>query len=132
MATENAIQEAKAVIERHEVLVREEALDGIVANATDDVVLLVPDTPLVEGKAALREFYVGLLAMGKWDFGHDYGGAEVVGDMVVMHGVARGTLTPPDGEVSTFANNFLLTLRKQGDGRYRFWRVAFASSGSET
>ena len=121
MAGENPVQEAKAIVERHEVLVRQGDLDGIVANAVDDVVLLAPDTPLVEGKAAFREFYIGLLAMGKWDFGHDYAGAEVVGDMVVMHGVARGTLTPPDGEVSSFANNFLLTFRKQADGKYRFW-----------
>ncbi len=132
MAAENPIQEAKTVVERHEALVREENLDGIVANAADDVVVLAPDVPLVEGKAALREFYSGMLAMGKWDFGHDYAGAEVVGDMVVAHGVARGTLTLAGGEVSSFANNFLLTFRKQADGKYRFWRVAFASSGSDT
>jgi ketosteroid isomerase-like protein len=132
MAAENPIEEAKAVVERHEVLVREENLDGIVANAADDVVVLAPDVPLVEGKAAFREFYSGLLAMGKWDFGHDYAGAEVVGNMVVAHGLARGTLTPADGDVSSFANNFLLTFRKEADGKYRFWRVAFASSGADT
>ena len=125
----DAVQEAKALVAEHEALVRAADLDGIVANVAEDAVLLAPDTPLVEGKAAFREFYAGLLGMGASDFGHDYHGAEVVADTVVLYGVARGTLTPPEGDPEPFANNFLLMVKKQADGKYRFWRGGFAASG---
>ena len=123
------IEAAKAVVAAHEDLVRAGDLDGIVENAADDVVVLAPDTPLVEGKASFRELYVSLLGMGAWDFGHEYHGAEVVEDTVILHGVARGTLTPSGEDPSSFANNFLLIFKKLADGKYRLWRVAFAPSG---
>ena len=128
MQTTDPIHEAKAVIETHEELVRAGDLDGILANAAADVVLLAADTPLVEGRIALRDFYAALLQMGAWDFGHEYRGAEVKGDLVVLHGVARGTLTPPEGVGAEFANNFILIFARQPDGKLRFWRVAFAAS----
>ena len=122
------IDQAKAVIRSHEMFVRTGDLDGIMSNAAEDIVVLAANAPLVQGKAALREFYAGLLKMGTFDLGHDYEGAEVVGDTVVLHGVARGTLTPATGQPSRFANNFILTFRKYPDGKFRFWRIAFAPS----
>lgn len=120
------IHAAKAVVAAHEAAVRARNLPAILANAADDVVALVPNAPLVTGKPALRALYEQLLAMGDWDFGHDYAGAVIAGDLVMLHGVARGTLTPPGGAPSGFANNFMLTFRRQPDKQYRFWRVAFA------
>jgi len=49
------IAAAKAVVTKHEELVRSADLDGIVDNAAADVVVLAPDTPLVEGKASFRD-----------------------------------------------------------------------------
>lgn len=81
------------------------------------------------GKPAVRALYAQVLAMGAWDFRHEYAGAEVCGDIVALHGVARGTLTAPGAGPSSVANSFILTFRKQPDGHYRFWRVAFAPVG---
>ncbi len=126
----SAIDEAKTVIASHEQFAKAGDLDGIMTNVADDVVMLAPDAPLVQGRDAFREFYTGLLGLGQWDFGHDYEGTEVVDDTVLLHGIARGTLTLNDGDTTPLANNFLLVLRRQADGRLRFWRGAFAPSGA--
>jgi len=123
---DDPIQAAKAVVAAHEAAVRDRNLPAIIANAADDVVALIPNTPLVVGKEALRAVYEQLLAMGNWDLRHDYASAIIAGDLVILDGIARGTLAPPGGHANTFANNFMLTFKRQTDGRYRFWRVAFA------
>ncbi len=47
-----------------------------------------------------------------------------------IDGIARGTLTLNDGDTTPLANNFLLVLRRQADGKLRVWRGAFAPSGA--
>jgi ketosteroid isomerase-like protein len=130
MTTVDPVDQAKSIIASHEDLAKAGDLDGITANFADDIVVLATDMPLVEGKAAVREMYAGLLHMGSWDFVHDYSGVEVVADLVILHGVARGSLIPESGEPDEFANNFLIIMKRQADGHYRFWRVAFAPSGA--
>jgi ketosteroid isomerase-like protein len=124
-----AVEQAKAVLASHEELVRSGNLDGIVENMSEDIVALTPEAPLVVGREATRQLYVGMLGMGVWDMTHHYDGADVAGDLVILYGVARGSLTPEGGVASEFANNFILTLRKETDGNYRVWRAAFAPNG---
>jgi ketosteroid isomerase-like protein len=124
----DAVGAAKAVVAAHERIVASGDLDAIMTNVAEDVVVLVPDTPLVKGKGACRELYKNFLAAGRWDFAHEYDGASATGDAVVLHGVARGTLSPSGQPASRFANNFVLVLKKQADGKFRLWRVAFAPS----
>lgn len=124
-----AIEEAKTVIRAHEEFSSAGDLDGILSNMDEDVVFLVPDSPLVEGREAVRSLYESLFAMGSWEFGHDYSAATEVGDLVLLHGIARGSLTPEGQEAAPFANNFMITMRRAADGRYRTWRVAFAPGG---
>lgn len=125
---EDPIAAAEDVVRSHEQFASAGDLEGVLSNAADDIVVLASGLPLVEGKAAFAEFYRDLLAMGQWEFGHDYAGATVLGDAVVLHGVARGNLTPPAGTATQFANNFIMVLRPGADGRFKFWRIAFAPS----
>lgn len=90
-----SVEDAREVIRSHEAYTGAGDLDGVMSNAADDLVVLVPDAPLIEGKDAFREFYSGPLAMGRWEFVHEYDGAAVTGDAVVLHGVARGTVHRP-------------------------------------
>jgi ketosteroid isomerase-like protein len=125
-AATDPVKSAKDVIASHERFAAAADLDGVMSNIADDVVALASGSPLVQGKSAFREFYRGVLAMGRWELGHEYDGAAVVGDTVLMHGVARGTITPTGSQPTKFANNFLLILKKQSDGKLRMWRIAFA------
>jgi uncharacterized protein (TIGR02246 family) len=124
----DAIDQAKAVIRSHEVYMAAGDLDGVMGNMAEDVVMVAPDSPLIEGKDAIRAAYTSFIAMGHWDFGHQYSGAEVIGDCVMLHGIARGRLTPPEGEPVPLTNNFMLTLRRDDSGTLRVWRGAFAPS----
>jgi uncharacterized protein (TIGR02246 family) len=119
------VADARAVVAAHEDAVRAADLEGIVANAAEDVVVLVPGAPLIEGRDALRSLYQQLLAAGPGEFKHEYSGQEVIGDGVVFHGVARGVMPGPDGQAQPFANNFIMVLKRDDTGKMKFWRVAF-------
>jgi ketosteroid isomerase-like protein len=123
------IEEAKAVVRDHEGLVADADIEGILRNMDADVTLLAPDAPLVEGLDSVRGLYESLLAMGSWNFGHDYSSETESGDLVFLHGVARGTMTPLGEEPTPMSNNFMITMRRDSEGRYRIWRAAFAPSG---
>ena len=118
------IDAAKAVIASHEQLCRDGDLAGVLSNIADDIVLVVPNAPLVEGKAAFRDVYSKLFGTGRWDFEHDYSGAEAIDDVVILYGAARGTFTPNEGEPSPIENNFLLMLKRTGIS-FRVWRGGF-------
>ena len=125
----SAIEEAKKIVASHERFTAARDIPGILSNMAEDVVFLAPDTPLIEGHDAVRGLYEALFGMGDWEFGHDYAGASESGDLVLLHGVARGTLTPPDQDPSPFANNFMITTRRNTSGGMKILRAAFAPSG---
>ena len=127
-ATRHPIEDAKAVVKSHEQFSKAGKLDDIMSNFADDVVMLVPGMPLVKGKDAVGKFYAGMLTMGKSEFIHEYDGAEIVGDAVILHGIAKGTTTRLDSSVVHYANNFILTFKYQPDGKMKLWRGAFAPS----
>jgi ketosteroid isomerase-like protein len=123
------IEEAKAVVRSHEEYAAAGDVDGVVSNMAEDVVLLAPDVPLMEGKEGVRAAYEMFFSMGDLKFSHNYSGAEEIGGMVILHGIARGSMTPREGEPVPLANNFILTLKRDESGAFRFWRGAFAGSG---
>jgi len=84
--------------------------------------------PLIKGKAALRTLYGAVLSTGKTKFTHEYQGADIVGDAVILYGVGKGTVTNPDSSVDRFDNNFILILKYGPDGKMKIWRGAFGPS----
>jgi ketosteroid isomerase-like protein len=116
---------AHRVLNAHEEAMKAADIDGVVANAADDIVVLLPGSPLIEGRAAFQEFYGNLLATGPAEFQHHYSGEEVLGNSAVFHGVARGTATGPDGSPTAMENNFILVLKPDTVGQMKIWRVAF-------
>jgi len=123
---EDLIASAKDVIASHEREAMAGNLEGVVGNAAQDIVVLAGGAPLVQGRDAFREFYGPLLAAGSVEFTHDYAGASVVGDAVVLHGVASGTLTPPEGPPTPMVNNFVIVVKPDENGVMKLWRAAFA------
>jgi ketosteroid isomerase-like protein len=123
-----AIDDAKSVIQSHERFAGTGDLDGVMSNVADDIVVLADEIPLIKGRTAFREFYGGFMRAGTFDLRHDYEGAEVVGNTVLLHGVARGNFVPSNGRPVPFANNFILVLKRQPNSRFQFWRIAFAPS----
>jgi ketosteroid isomerase-like protein len=131
LASSSLIAEAKTLIQDHERLFESGDLDAVMRNFADDVVVMALDTPVLAEKAALRNFYAGLMGLGVWSFRHDYTGEEAVESCVFLHGVARGTHTPRNGDAPfSFANNFLIVTREVG-GRMLVWRAAFMPGAEE-
>ncbi len=123
----DAISEAKDVVTSHEQFAMENDLAGVMSNIAEDTVVLAYGASLIDGKAAFRDFYNGLLSSGRQVFGHDYTGEEAIGDdVVVLHGVSRGTFTTNDGDVSEFSNSFIHVLKRGQDGKFKIWRASFA------
>jgi ketosteroid isomerase-like protein len=125
----DAIEEARALVRSHEEYSAAGDVEGVLSNMAEDIVMLAPDAPLIEGKDAVRAAYEGFFSMGKWDFYHEYSGAEEVGEVVIFHGVAKGTMTPVEGDPVPLANNFILMLKRNQNGTLQFWRGGFAGSG---
>lgn len=129
MSPSDPITEAKEVIRSHEEYAMAGDLDGVLSNMAEDIVALAGGSPLVEGIEAFRDFYSEILAIGDVEFGHDYSGGVTVGDLVILHGVSRGSFSTKEGEEIPVENNFIHTLRRGSDGRLKVWRVAFAPAG---
>ncbi len=128
-ATASAIDRATAVMAAHDRACNAGDVDGIMEHIAEDVVVMVPDVHLIEGRNAAREFYTGRLR-GKWagtgDVAHYFASAEETGDVVVLHGVASGAMRPPGNAPIPVANNFVVVLKADVTGEYRIWRLAFA------
>ena len=122
------VEAAKEVLRSHEAFAMQGDLDGVMTNIAEDIVVLASGASLVEGRDAFRGFYGAVLEAGDQEFGHDYGGGESIGDVVVLHGISRGTVTSPEGGVTHFANNFIHALRRDDGGQFKIWRASFAPS----
>jgi len=120
---------ARAVLVAHDRAANAGNLEAVLSNVADDVVVLAPGSPLVEGKEAFRAFYEEMLRT-KWDTMHDLSAAQEVWDVVVVHGVARGKATPPGGCHERVANNFLILLKPDDQGQFKIWRAAFGPVGN--
>jgi ketosteroid isomerase-like protein len=99
------------------------------SNFADDAVVLAPNAPLQVGKAAVRSMYAAVLKASPAKGEHQYEGGVALGGLVVLHGVFRVPANP-QAQTPALANNFILTLRRGSDGKYRFWRAAFAPAGN--
>lgn len=124
----DAIDKARAAIAAHDGAANSGDLEAVMRNVAEDVVVLAPGMPLVEGKDAFRTFYRAMLQV-TWNTAHHISGADVVGDVVTLRGVASGTMTPSGGEPIPVANNFLISLKPESAGVYKIWRAAFGPAG---
>jgi ketosteroid isomerase-like protein len=124
-----AVDEAKQVIEAHEKFVAAGDLQGVLNNMHEDVAFMTADMPMVEGRDAVKRFYEGIFALGTWQFRHHYSSATEIDGLLLLHGMARGIFTPDDGDASSIANNFMITMRRISDGHLKVWRAAFAPCG---
>ena len=122
--------DARAVMEAHHQAVNAGSLEGVMANMADDVIAAVPGRPLIKGKDSFRAFYSEILQLGTWAHAYEIQDLTAAGETVVMSGASSGTITPPGGTASPWANSFILTFRYGPDGKMRFWRVAITPQQS--
>lgn len=122
-ADANAIADLRAGLEAAENAADP---DAAAAFLTDDAVLMVPDFPVQEGKAACSAFLRDIMGWLSAQFHRHitYVSAEavVLGDVAFDRGTFSFTVSPRSGgDTSRVSGKYLWLLRRTGVGQ---WRVA--------
>jgi len=94
--------------------------DTLAALYTDDAVLLWAGHPAVVGRSNIRAELAKVLALGDFQYSATVEEVEVVGDLGYFWGYARGTLTDSSGNESAVDLNYLVVLKRQPDGSWKF------------
>lgn len=96
-------------------------LDRYMAGYADDAVLLWPGAPMVNGRAAIREFMQGFLSLPAFSLSFEIANVEVsrAGDLAYTYGANRVTLVDPSGRTVKDRGKYLTVYRKQPDGTWK-------------
>ncbi len=100
--------------------VNSENADALAALYTDDAVLLWEGRPAVVGRSNIRAALAQFLALGDFQMSATVEEVEVVGDLGYFWGYARGMLTDSSGNESAVDINYLVILKRQPDGSWKF------------
>jgi uncharacterized protein (TIGR02246 family) len=88
----------------------------------DDAVLLPPNAPAVHGKAAIQQFWSGMLSSAKFNVTLTPDTILTSGDLATEVGHYDLTVTPPGGGASIAdKGKYSVTWRRGDDGK---WRIA--------
>ncbi|MES1244436.1 MAG: SgcJ/EcaC family oxidoreductase [Acidobacteriota bacterium] len=100
--------------------------EALVAQYTEDAVLLSPDYPAIQGRAAILEAYRAALDEYEMRLETVVEETEVAGDWAWMRGRFEHTSTrKADGAATTARGKYLVIARRDPDGAWRFHRDAF-------
>lgn len=94
-------------------------VEGILRTFADDVVLMPPGSPPVEGIDAAGEFLEEFLDAFSIEIGLTSEDIVVEGDVAYDWGTVSGTLEPVDGDPQPVSNTYLLVYQRESDGVWR-------------
>ena len=89
---------------------------SVAALYAEDAVVLPPDAPMISGRAAIEEFWRGLMAAGAR--GVNLVTLRLAGSGDVLHEVGRATITiqPEDGETDTLVVKYVVVWERDPAG----------------
>jgi uncharacterized protein (TIGR02246 family) len=131
----DAMRDASVAVQTlHEIRARLEAAENagdtesFVAIMADDIVLMVPDQPVQQGKEAcaafVRNVLAGLLSRYSRHITYTSDEVDIIGAVAFDRGTFAFTVTPREGGVTTrVAGKYLWLLRRDGEGPWRMSRV---------
>jgi len=98
---------------------RAKDLDGLLALYEDDAVFLTAPSPILTGKAAIREALTGFLAIeGRFELETRY--VARCGDIALLSNAWHLTGTAPDGSPVDMRGQTAEVVRRQPDGRWLY------------
>lgn len=99
---------------------------AVVSAYTDDAVLLPPNAPVVQGRAAIQKFFEGFPKITRFD--QSAVEIEGQGDLAYAWGTFETTMLPPGAKAPVEDKGKVLAVwRKQGDGSWLASRVSWNS-----
>lgn len=94
-------------------------VDRMVSIYADDAVLMPPNAPPFRGRAAIRQYWSGLLAMGKIDANVATDTVTQSGDLAVETGHYAMTILPPNAPAPVKdSGKYIITWRRM-NGEWR-------------
>lgn len=96
-------------------------VEKIISYWTDDAIVIPPDQPPIEGKAALREFVTTSQKIPGFriHWVSDHVSFSPDGKVAYMRGTNETTLSGPDGKPMTIPGRGITVWRKDTDGQWR-------------
>ena len=86
---------------------------------TDDALVLPPNSPVLKGKAAIREMWKAMFAVPGFGGGWHATTAEVSGDLGYTTGPYEITETDANGKPMTDKGKYLVVWKRQADGGWK-------------
>ena len=102
-----------------------------IATMAPDVVIMPPNRRSIIGKEELRHVSREYHSKFKLNYHVVYDEVEVMGDLAFARATATGTRTAlSDGSVEELLWRNFWILKRQADGKWKFWRIIFNSAAS--
>ena len=99
------------------------------ATMAPDVIIMPPDHPPVVGKQEIRRLSHDYHAKFKLDYSLVYDEVETAGDWGFARATVTGTRTfKSDGRLEKVSLKNLWIVKRQADGKWKFWRIMFNST----
>lgn len=123
LARDRAFSEAARTEER--------PLDAVLAVMTDDVLVLAPEVPLVEGKEASRDLWTGISSLPGYSLEFTPARAEIgaAADLGYTIGTYRMILPDSTGQLMATDGKYLTVWRRQDDGSWKMEVDMFNANG---
>jgi len=104
-------------------------VDRCVATMAPDVVVMAPGRPSIVGVEAVRGLSSNYHATYEVEYRLVYDEIEVAGELAFARSTALGTRkSRSDGRIEMVAWRNLWVLKRQNDGKWKFWRIIFNSA----
>lgn len=115
--TEQDVDALRRIIREFERLTLDANWDGFASLYTEDVVVLPPEQPIVEGKSAARAWLDTFPPIKR--FSLELKHAEGRADLAVTRGTLDMTVEPTPGKRVTMTGKWTSVFRRQPDGAWR-------------
>jgi len=98
-------------------------IDSMLTNYTDDIIMMAPDAPLVNGHAALRSMIEGMLKDATPNAKYTSSDVDVHGDIAIVRYTGTMTMTPKAAGAAPVTHSIkgIHVYTRQPDGR---WKIA--------
>ena len=103
--------------------------DRCMATMAPDVIIMPPERPSIVGKEQLRRLSHDYHTTFELKYLLVYDEVEVTGDLGFARATVTGTRTSrSDGRVEKLVWRNLWIVKRQADGKWKFWRIMFNSA----
>jgi len=128
-STKDDVEAIKKLGEEFFAAVNTSDLNGRMATMAPDAIIMAPDRPSIAGKEEIRRLSHDYQTTFEEKCTLAYDEVEVAGNWGFVRGSVTCTRTSKsDGQVKKLSLKNLWIVKRQADGKWKFWRIMFNSN----